>query len=100
MQCYVRNFEGMPVRGLLFAKAIQNIQEKGIRPKGGFKNSLALHSKCFDHKNSSPRTGGPPLTRKSLTRFPLTQFLSYIGVSGGISVSRGPQYSPTYTNFM
>ena len=42
MQRYVRNFEGMPVPGLLFAKAIQNIQEKGIRPKGGFKNSLAL----------------------------------------------------------
>ena len=31
MQHYVRNFEGMPVRGLLFAKE-----------KGGFKNSLAL----------------------------------------------------------
>ena len=35
-------------------------------------------------------TGSPPLTRKSLTRFPLTQFLAYVRVSGGISVSRGP----------
>ena len=45
-------------------------------------------------------TGGPPLTRKSLTRFPLPRFLAYVRVSGGISVSRGPQYSPTNTNFM
>ena len=45
-------------------------------------------------------TGGPPLTRKSLTRFPLPWFLAYVRVSGGISVSRGPQYSPTNTNFM
>ena len=44
--------------------------------------------------------GGPPLTRKSLTRFPLPWFLAYVRVSGGISVSRGPQYSPTNTNFM
>ena len=43
---------------------------------------------------------GPPLTRKSLTRFPLPRFLAYVRVSGGISVSRGPQYSPTNTNFM
>ena len=47
-----------------------------------------------------PFTGGPPLTRKSLTRFPLTRFLAYVRVSGGISVSRGPQYSPTNTSFM
>ena len=40
-------------------------------------------------------TGGPPLTRFPLTRFPLTRFLAYVRVSGGISVSRGPQYSPT-----
>ena len=45
-------------------------------------------------------TGGPPLTRKSLTRFPLPRILAYVRVSGGISVSRGPQYSPTNTNFM
>ena len=45
-------------------------------------------------------TGGPPLTRKSLKRFPLPRFLAYVRVSGGISVSRGPQYSPTNTNFM
>ena len=38
-------------------------------------------------------TGGSPLTRKSLTRFPLTRFLAYVRVSGEISVSRGPQYS-------
>ena len=45
-------------------------------------------------------TGGPPLTRFPLTQFPLTRFLAYVRVSGGISVSRGPQYSPTNTNFM
>ena len=43
-------------------------------------------------------TGGPPLTQKSLTRFPLPRFLAYVCVSGGISISRGPQYSSTYTN--
>ena len=45
-------------------------------------------------------TGGPPLTRKSLTRFPLPCCLAYVRVSGGISVSRGPRYSPTNTNFI
>ena len=45
-------------------------------------------------------TGGPPLTWNSLTRFPLPRFFAYVRVSGGISVSRGPQYSPTNTNFM
>ena len=30
-------------------------------------------------------TGGPPLTRKSLTRFPLPWFLAYVHVSGGFS---------------
>ena len=38
-------------------------------------------------------TGGPPLKRKLLTRFPLPRFLAYVRVSGGISVTRGPQYS-------
>ena len=45
-------------------------------------------------------TGGPPLTQKSLTRFQLPRFLAYVHVSGGISVSRGLQYSPTNINFM
>ena len=45
-------------------------------------------------------TRGPPLTRKSIKRFPLTRFLAYARVSEGISVSRGPQYSPTNTSFM
>ena len=45
-------------------------------------------------------TGGLPLTKKSLTRFPLTHFLAYVRVRWGISVSRGPQYSPTNTSFM
>ena len=35
-------------------------------------------------------TGGPPLTEK-----PLPRFLAYVRASGGFSVSRGPQYSPT-----
>ena len=45
-------------------------------------------------------TGGPPLTQKSLTRFPLPRFLAYVRASGGISVSRGPQYSRTNTKFI
>ena len=28
-------------------------------------------------------TGGPPLTRKSLTQFPLPWFLAYVRASGG-----------------
>ena len=47
-----------------------------------------------------PHTGGPPLTWKSLTRFPLPWFLASVRVSGGVSVSRGPQHSSTNTNFM
>ena len=30
-------------------------------------------------------TGGPPLTRKSLARFPLTPFLAYVRARGGFS---------------
>ena len=45
-------------------------------------------------------TGGPPLARKSLTQFQLTRFLAYVRVSLGISVYRGPKYSPTNTSFM
>ena len=51
-------------------------------------------------KHQNVYTGGPPLTRKSLTRFPLPRFLAYVRVSGGINVSRGTQYSPTNTSFM
>ena len=46
---------------------------------------------CIVEPNIKCNTGGPPLTRKSLPRFPLTRFLAYVRVSGGISVSRGPQ---------
>ena len=38
-------------------------------------------------ESAEVHTGGPPLTRKSLTRFPLPQFLAYVPVSGGISVT-------------
>ena len=34
-------------------------------------------------------TGGPPLTQKSLTWFPLTRFLVYVRASGRFSGSRG-----------
>ena len=63
---------------------------------------FTLVYKCFKEEIVNPiiSTGGPPLTRKSLTWFPLTRFLAYVHVSGGISVSRGPQYSPTNTSFM
>ena len=51
-------------------------------------------------RNLDSTKWGPPLTPKSLTRFPLPRFLAYVHVIGGISVSRGPQYSPTNTSFM
>ena len=47
----------------------------------------------FDAKN--PNTGGPPLTRKSLIRFPLSQFLAYVHVRGGISVREHSQTTST-----
>ena len=34
---------------------------------------------------TSFNTGGPPLTRKSLTQFPLPRFLAYVCASGGFS---------------
>ena len=51
-------------------------------------------------QETSEHTGGPPLTRKSLTRFPLTQFLAYVRASGNFRDSRGLLYSPTNTNLM
>ena len=67
----------------------------------GKHQSLNPYQKFHIQSNSLyETTGGPPLTRKSLTRFPVTRFFAYVRVSGGISVSRGPQYSPTNTSFM
>ena len=48
----------------------------------------------------SKYTGGPPLTRKLLSRFQLPRFLAYVRASEVFSVRRGPKYSPTDTNFM
>ena len=62
--------------------------------------SLAAQKVKILNRKVDSNTVGPPLTRKSLTRFPLTRFLAYVRVSGGISVSRGPQHSPTNTSFM
>ena len=53
-----------------------------------------------DKKRYVTTTGGPPLTRKPLARFPLPRFLAYLHASGDFSVSRGLQCSPTNTNFM
>ena len=47
-----------------------------------------------------PSTGRPPLTGKLLTRLLLPRFFAYVRGSGGFSVIRGPQYSPTNANFM
>ena len=64
------------------------------------KNSTKIHKKYGSHWfyltesleniGGNKRTGGPPLTRKSLTRFQLTRSLAYVCVSGGISVSTLP----------
>ena len=52
--------------------------------------NYACPSANFEKKLSKiTNTGGPPLTRKSLTRFPLPRFFAHVRVSGGISVSRG-----------
>ena len=40
-------------------------------------------------------TGGPPLTRKSLTRFPLSRFLAYVCVSGVTLVGDHSTVPPT-----
>ena len=40
-------------------------------------------------KAMAQTTGGPPLTRKSQTLFPLTQFLAYVRASGNFCGSRG-----------
>jgi len=83
--CLVRT--GLAV-GLLSVKKVRSYCQISIFTK----KILAL-----DKTN----TGGPPLTRKSVTRFPLPRFLAYVRASRGLSVSLGPpQYSPTNTNFM
>ena len=61
---------------------------------------VSIFTRIFLKMQIIQYTGGPPLLRKSLTRFPLPLFLAYVRVRGGISVSKGPQYSPTSTNFM
>ena len=38
---------------------------------------------CLRQKNMFAYTGGPPLTQKLLTWFPLTRFLAYVCASGG-----------------
>ena len=38
---------------------------------------------------SCQSTGGPPLTQKSLTQFPLPRFLAYVRASGGFLCFRG-----------
>ena len=40
---------------------------------------------CPGPARKNLNTGGPPLTQKSLTRFPLPRFLAYVCVSGGFS---------------
>ena len=40
-------------------------------------------------KAMAQTTGGPPLTQKSQTLFPLTQFLAYVRASGNFRGSRG-----------
>ena len=81
-----------PVRGAPMST------ENGSGEGGLISESILILS--HSQNISQITTGGPPLTRKSLTRFPLPRFLAYVCVSGGIRVSRGPQYSPTNTNYM
>ena len=42
---------------------------------------------------------GSPTYTKITNTVSTTTVFAYLRVSGGISVSRGPQYSPTNTNF-
>ena len=99
--CHLSQCNTMGKNQLSFARIYQLVLKTYIlarRPVKIFTNTnIGDHSDMY---SQMPNTGGPPLTRKSLTRFPLTRFLAYVRVSGGISVSRGPQYSPTNTSFM
>ena len=50
------------------------------------KKSYLICDEIMNFRIFMQPTRGPPLTRKSLTRFPLTRFLAYVRLSGGISV--------------
>ena len=71
-------------------RALEQLMEKRLfEPRLPGYNSTnsalyCLHS-CTKNKKVAkfcPRTGGPPLTQKSLTQFPLLWFLAYVRVSG------------------
>ena len=55
----------------LFTDYLLKLKKKSIRVEP---------SKCMVHI-----TGGPPVTRKSLTRFPLPGFLAYVHAKRGFS---------------
>ena len=62
----------------------------------GMDERLGISMTTLGDSEAQPtQNTGPPLTRKSLTRF-----LAYVHASGGLSGSRGPQYRPTNTKFM
>ena len=67
------------------------------------KTAVSLYAKIVTFQGPpkvTKSTGGPPLTQNSLKWFRLPRFFAYVCASGGFSVSRGPQYSPTNMNFM
>ena len=52
----------------------------------GIPSKLQLHTlKYLINEYTRLTTGGPPLTQKSLRRFPLPHFLAYVRASGGFS---------------
>ena len=63
-----------PEKGRRVVKAVQC----------GQKNSLVLFYK-FKVASNIVGTGGPPLTRKSLTQSPTSAVLAYVPASGGFS---------------
>ena len=48
-------------------------------------STKVIDNKYYKQYSNKWNTGGPPLTQKSLTRFPLPWFLAYVRASRGFS---------------
>jgi hypothetical protein len=84
-----------PFRRFLLVKASLSMAFSSEQNNNNFtaRAANAQWKKCFKAvcflgvQMTILRTGGPPITRKSLTRFPLPQFLAYIGASKEPSIT-------------
>ena len=78
-------------------KIWQIFEVKKLDVKSFIPNQAIYLNFFYDHTGL---TGGPPLTQKSLTWFPIQWFLAYVRANWDFHVSRGTHCSPTNTNFM